>query len=105
MPESITVEISPLRPKPGIIQRMRLLKVIAILVIGPLLGVVGGFIVGGLLLPSDPAPGDSFLVIICAAIGFSVSIAASVMLADWSWRHSVNLKTRPNASEVPPRNC
>ena len=37
----------------GIIQRMRLLKVITILVIGPLLGIASGFIVGGLLLPTD----------------------------------------------------
>jgi len=86
----------------GIIQRMRLLKVIAILVIGPVLGVVFGLIVGGLLLPSDPtgrgAPGDGFLVILCTAIGLSVSVAASVMLADRSWRQSANLRTTHNSS-------
>ena len=89
----------------GIIQRMRLLKVIAIMVIGPSLGVVSGFIIGSRLLPTDPNPGDSFLVIICAAIGFSVSIAASVMLADRSWRHSANLKARQNSNEVLPGGC
>lgn len=52
---------------------MRVLKVIAILVVGPLLGVVFGLILGGLLLPPDPsgrgAPGDGFLVMLCAGIG------------------------------------
>ena len=93
----------------GIIQRMRVLKVITILVVGPALGVVVGLIVGGLLLPSDPtgrgAPGDGFLIILCAAVGLSVSIAGSVMLADRSWRHSANLKGRHNSSEVPPGGC
>jgi len=88
---------------------MRLLKVIGILVTGPVLGVVSGLIIGGLLLPPDPtgrgAPGDGFLIMLCAGMGLAVSIAASVMLADWSWRHSANLKTRPNSSDVPPRDC
>jgi Co/Zn/Cd efflux system component len=83
--------------------------VIAILVIGPFLGVVCGVIAGGLLLPADPtghsAPGDGFLVMLCAVVGLLVSIAASVMLADRSWRHSANLKTRRNSSEVPPGGC
>lgn len=83
---------------------MRLLKVIGILVIGPVLGMVSGCIVGGLLLPPDPtgrgAPGDGFLIMLCIGISFAVSIPASVLLAVWSWRRSAHLKTPPNPSEV-----
>jgi hypothetical protein len=84
---------------------MRLLKVIGILLIGPVLGVVSGFIVGGLLLPPDPtgrgAPGDGFLIMFSIGIGLAVSIPASVLLAVWSWRRPAHLKARPNPSEVP----
>jgi hypothetical protein len=77
--------------------------VFAILVIGPVLGVMFGLIVGGLLLPSDPAgrgaPGDGFLVILCTGIGLSVSVAGSVMLANRCWRHSANLRARHNSGE------
>lgn len=84
---------------------MRLLKVIGILVIGPVLGAVSGFVVGGLLLPPDPtgrgAPGDGILIIYCVGIGLVVSILASIMLAVWSWRHSTRRKMPPSSSEVP----
>jgi len=88
---------------------MRLPKVIGILLGGPVLGVVSGFVVGGLLLPPDPtgrgAPGDGFLIMLCIGIGLAVSIPASVLLAVWSWRRSVHLKTPQNTSEAPSRRC
>ena len=84
---------------------MRLFKVIGILVVGPMLGAVSGFIVGGLLLPPDPtgrgAPGDGFLIMYCVGIGLVVSILTSVLLAVWSWRRSTRQKTAPSASGVP----
>jgi hypothetical protein len=84
---------------------MRLLKVVGILLIGPVLGVVSGFVVGGLLLPPDAtgrgAPGDGFLFMLCIGIGLAVFIPASVLFAVWSWRRSSHLKTPPSPSEVP----
>lgn len=84
---------------------MRFLKVIGILLIGPVFGAVSGFIAGGLLLPPDPtgrgAPGDGFLIILWVGIGLAVSVPASVLLAVWSWRRSARLKAPPNADEVP----
>jgi len=71
---------------------MRLFKVICVLVIGPVLGVISGFIVGSLLLPPDPtgnaAPGDGFLIVISVLIGLVLSIPAFILLARWTWRRS-----------------
>ena len=71
---------------------MRLFKVICVLVVGPVLGVISGFIVGSLLLPADPtgkgAPGDGFVIIISVLIGLALSIPVSVLLARRTWRRS-----------------
>jgi hypothetical protein len=85
---------------------MRLLKVVGMLLIGPVLGVMSGLIVGAILLPPDPtgqgrAPGDGILIMLCIGIGLVVSIPTSVLLAVWSWRRSGRLKTSRNPSEVP----
>ena len=68
---------------------MKIAKAAAILVLGPLLGVFIGFIIGALASPSDPSfvanrshgsPGDGFLIMGCAALGFVVSVFVSIVL-------------------------
>ena len=68
---------------------MKIAKAAAIFVLGPLLGVLLGLIVGAFATPPDPnfiangshgSPGDGFLIMGCAALGFVVSVFASVML-------------------------
>jgi hypothetical protein len=68
---------------------MKIAKAAAILVLGPLLGILLGLMVGALAFPSDPnfvangshgSPGDGFLIIGCAALGFIVSVFASIAL-------------------------
>jgi hypothetical protein len=71
---------------------MKIVKAAAILVLGPLLGILLGFIVGAFLSPPDPnfvangshgSPGDGFLIMGCAALGFVVSVFVSIALT-WS---------------------
>jgi hypothetical protein len=69
---------------------MRVAKAAAILLLGPLLGVFLGFIVGAVVAPRDPnfvangshgSPGDGFLVMGCAGLGFFASVFISIALA------------------------
>jgi hypothetical protein len=69
---------------------MKIAKAAAILVLGPLLGILLGLIVGALASPPDPnfvangshgSPGDGFLVMGCIALGFVVSVFVSIALA------------------------
>jgi len=85
---------------------MRLLKVVGLLLTGPVLGCMSGLIVAAILLPPDPtgqggAPGDGILIMFCIGIGLVVSIPATVLLAIWSWRRSARLKMPQTPSEVP----
>jgi hypothetical protein len=68
---------------------MKIAKAAAILVLGPLLGILLGFIVGAFAIPPDPnfvangshgSPGDGFLIMGCAALGFVVSVFVSIAL-------------------------
>jgi hypothetical protein len=68
---------------------MRIAKAATILVLGPLIGVFLGFIIGALATPSDPnfvangshgSPGDGFLVMGLAALGFFASVPESIVL-------------------------
>jgi len=68
---------------------MKIAKAAAILVLGPLLGILLGLVVGAFAIPSDPnfvangshgSPGDDFLIMGCAALGFVVSIFVSIVL-------------------------
>ena len=81
---------------------MRVLKVVVVMVIGPLMGLLAGFIVAGFLLPPDPsgrgAPGDGFLILLCMGISFAFSIPLSALFAHWSWRRSARPKAQANAS-------
>ena len=62
---------------------MKIWKALTVLVGGPILGAVLGFIGAGLLLPPDPtgsgAPGNGFLLILGMLIGLSISGAVSVV--------------------------
>jgi hypothetical protein len=69
---------------------MRVVKVAAILLIGPSLAILIAFFLSALVLPADPnfeingshaAPGDGFLVMGFIFISLIISIPASAMLA------------------------
>jgi hypothetical protein len=63
---------------------MKIAKVIAILVFGPLLGAAGGFVVGAIIVASrggQGTPGDGILVMGCIAVSFVVSSCISLALA------------------------
>jgi hypothetical protein len=78
---------------------VKIAKVIAVMLFGPLLGIFAGFVVGVVAMPQDPnfvsngghgAPGDGILVIVFTLVGLVVSIPLSAVLA---WR----LWFRPSA--------
>jgi hypothetical protein len=80
---------------------MRTIKIVCVMFFGPALGIVAGFIVGGLLVPPDStgrgAPGEGFLILYCTAIGFVLCVLASTLVALRFWRRPSGLKsgTRP----------
>ena len=68
---------------------MKIAKAAAILVLGPLLGILLGLIVGAFAVRPDPnfvasgshgSPGDGFLIIGCAGLGLVASVFVSVVL-------------------------
>jgi hypothetical protein len=68
-------------------------KVMAVMVFGPVLGILVGFLVGILAMPAQMrgrAPGDGLLVIGCA-LGFFVSIPVSAVMAGKLWSRSGKL--------------
>jgi hypothetical protein len=69
---------------------MKFLKVLAILLFGPLLGIVVAFVLGSLALPPDPnfvangervSPGDGFSILAYLFISLLVSVPLSFVLA------------------------
>ena len=58
-----------------------LILAIAIIVAGPLLGIVVGLVLSALALPKDPAPGDGILVMIYVFASVAASIPLSISLA------------------------
>jgi len=79
----------------------RLAKAIAVLLFGPLLGILIGLILALLALPPDPnfvsngghaSPGDGILVMGCLLFGFLISLVPSAALA-------VVMLTRPSESK------
>jgi hypothetical protein len=69
---------------------MKFLKVLAILLFGPLLGIVVAFVLGSLALRPDPnfvangghvSPGDGFLILAYLFISLLVSVPLSFVLA------------------------
>jgi hypothetical protein len=72
---------------------MRIARVIAVMFFGPVLGILAGFVVGALAMPTQTpdvgrAPGDGFLIMGCVALGFFVSIPVSAVLAGVLWSRS-----------------
>ena len=69
---------------------MKFLQVFAVLISGPIVGILLGFSIAILLLPPDPsgkgAPGDGILMILCMGGGLILFTAASVIGAIWTWR-------------------
>jgi hypothetical protein len=62
----------------------RVATIIAIVLSGPVLGILGGFVLGMCLLPADTAntgraPGDGFMIIGCIALGLFVFVPLSVI--------------------------
>jgi membrane protein YqaA with SNARE-associated domain len=74
--------------------RMKILKVVGVMMFGPMVGAVLGFFLGALLLPPDPtgrgSPGDGFLLILTSGLGFGIFCLASAWLALKIWRQSAN---------------
>lgn len=69
---------------------MKIVKAIAVLLIGPLLGIMIALILGALALPPDPnfvangghgAPGDGFLIMGYILVSLLVSVPLSILLA------------------------
>jgi hypothetical protein len=69
---------------------MKIVKALAILLVGPLLGVLVGFFLGSLAPPPDPnlvsngghaAPGDGFLIMGYMFVSLLVSVPLSNLLA------------------------
>lgn len=69
---------------------MKIAKAIAILILGPLLGLLVASVAAGLVLGSNPqiaangghpAPGDGILIMIYLAISFLVSVPLSIAAA------------------------
>jgi|HubBroStandDraft_4_1064222.scaffolds.fasta_scaffold301273_2 hypothetical protein len=71
---------------------MKILKVICIMLFGPVLGMGIAFLAASLLLPPDPsgrgAPGDGFLIIGFVGVGLVVGVVISLLLAVKAWRRS-----------------
>jgi len=71
---------------------MKILKVICIMLFGPVLGMGIAFLAASLLLPPDPsgrgAPGDGFLIIGFVGGGLVVGVVISLLLAVKAWRRS-----------------
>ncbi|HWX94624.1 MAG TPA: hypothetical protein VNY29_18495 [Terriglobales bacterium] len=65
---------------------MKIAKAIAILLLGPLLGILFAFVFGALSLPTQAldggrAPGDGFLIMAYILLSFLISIPLSIWLA------------------------
>jgi hypothetical protein len=72
---------------------VRIAKVISVMLVGPLLGVIAGFLVGGITLNiilkgRHAAPGDGMLIMIFGFAGLLVSRPLSVVLAARLWGQS-----------------
>jgi hypothetical protein len=79
---------------------MRIVNVIAIMFFGPALGVLVGFVVGIIAMPTQTveagrAPGDGVLIMGCIALGLLISIPVSAVLAGKLWSRS----TTPQKSD------
>jgi hypothetical protein len=69
-------------------------KVLAVMLVGPSLGILTGFVVSLLALPAEPAgavgrsPGNGLLIIGFVSLGFVISLCVSAGIAVRVWRRS-----------------
>jgi hypothetical protein len=71
---------------------VRVAKVIAVLIFGPILGLITGFVLGVVAMPSqvpgDRSPGDGFLIMGCIFVCVLLSVLGSAALAWKIWFRS-----------------
>ncbi len=73
---------------------MKTVKVVAVMLFGPLSGILIGFVVSLFMLPAEPSgavgrsPGNGFLVINLVSLGFLISLPVSAGIAVRIWRRS-----------------
>lgn len=74
--------------------RVKTVKVVAVMLLGPLSGILVGFVVSLFMLPADRSgvvgrsPGDGFLIINLVSLGFLISLPVSAGIAVRIWRRS-----------------
>jgi preprotein translocase subunit Sss1 len=73
---------------------VKTVKVLAVTLLGPLSGILIGFVVSLFMLPAEPSgvvgrsPGDGFLIIGLVSLGFLISLRVSAGIAVRIWRRS-----------------
>ena len=73
---------------------MKTVKVLAVMLLGPLSGILIGFVVSLFMLPAEPSgvvgrsPGHGFLIIGFVSLGFLISLPVSAGIAVRIWRRS-----------------
>jgi len=87
---------------------MKIVKAIAIVLIGPLLGILVAIILAVCTLPPDPnfasngghgSPGDGFLIILYIFSSLVVSVPLSLLLAGIFWFRSGPSRKSPQLTE------
>jgi hypothetical protein len=78
---------------------MRIVKAIAIVLIGPLLGMLLAAILAGFTLPPNGPPGEGAVVIIYSLIGLVVSVPLSLSIAVIFWLRSGASRKSPQLTE------
>ena len=78
---------------------MRIVKAIAIVLIGPLLGMLLAGILAGFALPPDGPPGDGIVIIIYSLISLVASVPLSLSIAVIFWLRSGVSRKSPQLTE------
>ena len=81
---------------------MRIVKAIAIVLIGPLLGMLLAAILARFALPSDGPPGDGVLIIIYSLISLVASVPLSLSIAVVFWLRSGQVESPHSLPKVYP---
>jgi hypothetical protein len=73
---------------------VKTVKVVAVMFLGPLSGILMGFVVSLFMLPVEPSgavgrsPGNGFLIMNLVSFGFLISLPVSAGIAVRIWRRS-----------------